>query len=140
MLNFPILLWYRLYEGALVNCLVQLMTPGKGKNLLKLQNRPIVEDYENMLAIVRQSDGQQTRSGREAHGKHVQEAADLDQLFEPDEEAADNMSLSDLELEQAVPLRIRFSRNRYQMTWNKNFSSSNPMVYLKQDHKGGHNV
>lgn len=80
-----------------------------------------------MLAIVRQ-----TRTGREAQGKHVQEAADLDELFEP--------SLSDLDLEQTVSLRMRFTRNRHQMIWNKNLSNSSPMVFLKQGHRGGHNV
>lgn len=93
-----------------------------------------------MLAIVRQSDGRQPRTGREAQGKHVQEAADLDQQFEPDEQAADNRSLSDLDLEQAVSLRMRFTRNRHQMIWNKNFSNSSPMVFLKQGHRGGHDV
>lgn len=101
---------------------------------------PIVEDYENMLAIVCQCDGQQPRRGREAQGKHVQKAADLDQLFEHDEQDTDNGSLSDLNLEQAVSLRTRFIRNRYQMNWNSNLSSSSPMVFLKQDHRGGLNL
>lgn len=93
-----------------------------------------------MLAIVRQSDSQQPRRGREAQGKQVLEDADLDQLFEPDEQAAYNSSLCDHELEQAVPLRTRFTRNRYQETWNKNLANSNPMVSLKQDHKWGFDV
>lgn len=115
------------------------MTPGKEKNLLK-QNLTIVEVYENMLAIVRQSDGQQLHRGREAQKKQVQEAADLDQLFDPDAEAADDGYLGDLDLEQTVSLRMRFSRNRYQISWNKKLSNSNPFVFLKHDRRGGHSV
>lgn len=93
-----------------------------------------------MLAIVCQSDGQQPRRGREAQGKHVQEAADSDQLFEPDEKAADNSSLSDTDLEQTFSLRMRFTKDKRQRTWNKNLSSSNPMVLFKQDRRWGLNL
>lgn len=113
------------------------MTPGKVKNLLK-QNVSMVEEYKDMLAIVQQFDCQQPRRGREAQGEHLQEVTDWEQLFEPEEEAAANRSLSGLDLEQTVSLRMRFMRNRRQWIWNKNMSGSNPMVVLKHDRKGGH--
>lgn len=115
------------------------MTPGKVKNLLK-QNVSMVEEYEDMLAIVRQSDCQQPRRGREAQGEHLQEVTDWEQLFEPEEEAAANRSLSGLDLEQTVSLRMRFMRNRSQWNsghWNRKMSGSNPMVVLKHCRKGG---
>lgn len=115
------------------------MTPGKEKNLLK-QNLAIVEVYENMLAIVRQTDSQQFHRGREAQEKHVQEAADLDQLVEPDEEAAHSSSLSDLYLGQTFSLRMRFSKNKRQKIWNKNLSNSSPFVCFKHDCTGGHHI
>lgn len=95
-----------------------------------------MEVYENMLAIV----FQQLPRGREAEDKHAQEAADSDQLFEPDEEAADNSSLSDLNLEQEVSFRMRFTKNRHQLNWNHNISSSNPFIVLKHDRRGGHKL
>lgn len=114
------------------------MTPGKAKNLLK-QNVSIVEEYGNMLTIVRQFDCHQPRRWREVQGKHLQEATDWEQLLEPEEEAAANRSLSGLDLEQTVSLRMRFMRNRRKWIWNRNMSDSHPMVVLKHDRRGGHN-
>lgn len=124
---------YRLYKGTLVHYLIQQITSGKLKNFLK-KDLLSVNEYKNMLAVVRQFDSRQHREGRvfnQGHQPQVKETVvDVGQLFDLEEEAAEVRALNDFHLEHMVSLKARHTA-KDKKKWN-----SNPVMVSKSERRG----
>lgn len=117
----------------MVQHLIQRMVSGKLKNFLK-KDQSRVNEYKNMLAVVRQFDCRQPRRRRANHHGHQQLAkeivVDVGRLYDQEEKAAELRALGDIHLEHMVSLKVRHTV-KDKRKWN-----SNAVMVCKSERRG----